>query len=94
METKLLGRYELIDPTTNTRKFWHIVLDRTTQTCFATWGRIGCRSPEPVVYDLIKAMKKVKEKMKKGYSKVGGYEEAVGSKSIHFVKKMCQGEAA
>jgi len=60
-------------------------------TCFATWGRIGNRSPDPVSYDLKQAEKKIKEKIKKGYKKVDGHEEAVGSKSINFVNKMCGG---
>ncbi len=87
----IYGRYECINPASNTRKFWHIVLDESKQVCICTWGRIGNSSPEPVEYDLAKASKKIKEKLKKGYSKVDGYEESIGCQSIHFIKEMCGG---
>ena len=87
----IYGRYELIDPTKNHRKFWHIVYDQSKQVCIATWGRIGNRSPEPKEYTVAEAQKKIQQKLKKGYEKVDGYTEKIGCQSIHFIKEFCSG---
>jgi len=93
--TEMLGRYEFtenyIGDRSGSHKFWHIVLDMSTQTYICTWGRIGEHSPDPVTYDAKKAMTKIKEKIKKGYLKVKGYDETTGCQSIHFITKMCEG---
>jgi len=85
------GRYEMVKRSTNTKKFWHIVYDQSKQVAICTWGRIGNASPAPVEYDREKALKKIKEKIKKGYVKVEGYTEEIGCQSIHFIKEMCGG---
>lgn len=85
------GRYEMVDRASNTSKFWWIVFDQSKQVCICTWGRIGNHSPPPKEYTLEEAEKKVREKLKKGYSKVAGYDEKIGSQSIHFIKTFCGG---
>ena len=87
----IYGRYEMRNPASNTRKFWHIVFDKSKQVAICTWGRIGNNSPPPMEYDLSKAEKKIREKLKKGYSKVTGYDEEIGCQSIHFITEMCNG---
>jgi len=87
----IYGRYEMRNPATNTSKFWWIVFDRSKQVAICTWGRIGNSSPPPKEYTVAEAEKKIREKLKKGYSKVTGYEEEIGSQSIHFIKEFCSG---
>ena len=87
----IYGRYECIDPSKNQKKFWHIVYDRSTQKCIATWGRIGWNSPPPKEYSAAEAQKKIRAKLKKGYKKVTGYPEKIGCQSIHFIKEFCKG---
>jgi len=87
----IYGRFECINLEKNHRKFWHIVLDQSKGMVIATWGRIGNRSPSPKEYTIEQAEKKVKEKLKKGYKKVKGYPEKIGSQSINFIKEFCGG---
>lgn len=87
----IYGRYEMVNRSTNTSKFWWVVLDESKQVVICTWGRIGNQSPPPKEYTLAEAMTKIKQKLKKGYDKVDGYEEKVGSQSIHFIKTFCGG---
>jgi len=85
------GRYEMVNRSTNTNKFWWVVFDQSLQKVICTWGRIGNSSPEPKLYTIEEAEKKIKQKLKKGYKKVEGYEEKIGSQSIHFIKTFCGG---
>jgi len=85
------GRYEMVNQDTNTSKFWHIVYDKSKQVAICTWGRIGNRSPSPKEYTLDEAEKKIRQKLKKGYTKVSGYDESIGCQSIHFIKTFCGG---
>jgi len=87
----IYGRYEMVNSATNTNKFWWIVFDQSKQVCICTWGRIGNRSPSPKEYTIAEAEKKIKQKLKKGYEKVDGYTEKIGSQSIHFIKEFCEG---
>jgi len=89
-DSKLLGRYEYIDPAANSHKFWHIVLDKDKMVCHATWGRIGNNSPPATQYDIDKAAKKIKEKLRKGYVKVNGYSESTGNLSTHFCEEILE----
>ena len=82
MSNTMFGRYEFKEG--GSRKFWHIVYDLTTQTCTASWGRIG-NSPQHKQYSKSEALKKIKEKISKGYIKVQGYEETVGNNSVHYI---------
>ena len=87
----IYGRYEMKNPSTNTNKFWWVVYDRSKQVVICTWGRIGNQSPPPKEYTVAEAEKKIREKLKKGYVKVSGFEEEIGSQSIHFIKEFCSG---
>jgi len=89
---EVFGRYECIDPSKNHNKFWHIVVDRTNNKVYATWGRIGNRSPTPKEYTIAQAEKKVREKIKKGYVKRDGFLEEVGHNSLNFIlEEICEG---
>lgn len=82
MLNTLFGRYEFRGG--NSKKFWHIVIDHTTQTCTAYWGRIG-NNPQSKTYTKTEAFIKIQEKINKGYIKVKGYEEEVGSTAINYI---------
>jgi predicted DNA-binding WGR domain protein len=82
MNNSMFGRYEYRGGGSN--KFWHIVCDLSTQTCTASWGRIG-NSPQNKKYSLAEGKKKIMEKIKKGYVKVKGYEETIGCTSLHYI---------
>ena len=86
-----LGRYEFSDPSINSNKFWHIVFDMSTQTYICSYGRIGTRGHDPIIYDEKTAARKIREKIKKGYSKKEGYAETIGCQSIHFINSLCEG---
>jgi len=85
-----LGRYEFTDWSVNSNKFWHIIYDLNTSTYLVTFGRKGTRGQNPLnSYNEKKAFSKIKEKIRKGYKKVGGYDEIIGRQSIDFIKKFC-----
>jgi predicted DNA-binding WGR domain protein len=87
---ELLGRYELVDPSVNAYKFWHIVFDRSKQEYLITYARIGKRPPYPYYVPEKEAYTKLKSKIKKGYKKVSGdYDEVIGENSIDFIKRIC-----
>ena len=50
LDKSLLGRYELVDPSKNHNKFWHIVFNATEQKYISVWGRIGKGSPPSKEY--------------------------------------------
>ena len=88
---KIYGRYELVDPECNHNKFWHIIYDFGTKQTYATWGRIGSEDvlesfkdinnisySNFKIYQVDVGEKKIKEKIRKGYSKVKGYKEILG----------------
>jgi len=87
----IFGRYQMVNRAINTNKFWWIVFDQSKQVCICTWGRIGNSSPPPKEYTLAEAEKKIKQKLKKGYEKVDGYDEKIGCQSINFIKTFCGG---
>lgn len=79
-----LGRYELVDDKSN--KYWHIILNKTTQEYVAQWGKITATSPQGTkVYTLKEAITKIREKIGKGYAKKMGYQETAGENSLHFI---------
>jgi predicted DNA-binding WGR domain protein len=82
MVNTMFGRYEFRGD--GSKKFWHIVFDMTSQTYTASWGRIG-NSAQSKKYSRAEAMKKIQEKIKKGYIKVKGYEEVIGSTAINYI---------
>ena len=88
---ELLGRYELIDPSVNAKKYWHIVFDRSKQEYLVTYARIGKAAPYPYYVPEKEAFTKLKSKIKKGYKKVNGkgYDEVIGENSIDFIKRIC-----
>jgi len=81
----------MVDKSTNTNKFWWVVYDQSRNMVICTWGRIGNSSPPPKEYTAKEAETKIRQKLKKGYEKVGGYTEKIGSQSIHFIKEFCGG---
>lgn len=82
-----LGRYEFIDYSINSEKFWHIIFDIEKNMYLATWGRIGKRSPQPKAYTAQEAAKKIREKVAKGYKKNNNskYKRVKGSSAIAFI---------
>ena len=92
IEKTLLGRYECVNPLTNTNKFWHVVYT-ADRIYVATWGRIGKGSPAPKTYTEAQVRSKIKQKIKKGYVKKEGYLEVAieNYNSIHFITEMCAG---
>lgn len=78
-----MGRYEFVGGGSN--KFWHIVYNKTTQEYVAKWGAITAKNFQSKVYTRKEAMKKINEKLNKGYRKVSGYEEEIGNNSTHFI---------
>lgn len=67
------GRYEYHDDHDGKRgshKYWEIVYD-PSQDCYkAFWGRIGA-APQSITYDTKDALKKISEKLNKGYEYMG-----------------------
>jgi len=64
----LFGRYELIDPDKNHKKFWEV--KPVGREYEVRWGRIGSTGQSQIV-DEVTAFKRIHEKMAKGYQKVG-----------------------
>lgn len=87
-----LGRYEFIDPSINSRKFWHIIYDMEKNQYLATWGRIGQGSPPPKVYTAKEAAKKIKEKVNKGYQKNNAprYGKVIGNLAVNFIMSLME----
>ena len=89
VNANILGRYEFYGSTdkgNSSRKFWHIVYDKTNQNYIATYARIGATGTEHIYpADDGKIEKLVRSKVKKGYSKVDGYNETTGANSLHFI---------
>lgn len=79
----MFGRYEYRGG--SKRKFWHIVYDLSTETYTASWGRIGKPPKGTTDYTREETLKKIQEKLKKGYVKVKGYDETVGNHSVHYI---------
>jgi hypothetical protein len=50
----------------------------------AHWGRLGQKS-QVTYYDQATGIKKAKEKLKKGYKYVEGYEKEKGNNLQHFI---------
>lgn len=48
IQRDLLGRYEYIDPSINSKKYWHLVYNKDTRQYTAKWGRIGQRAQETI----------------------------------------------
>lgn len=90
LSEQILGRYEFIGTTNNgnpSSKFWHIVFNKSTLEYIATYGRIGTAgTPHNYSGDYAKVQKLIKQKINKGYNKVQGYNETIGSNSVHFIK--------
>lgn len=61
----LLGRYEFTAGTSN--KFWSIEFDPHGGTYTTTWGRIGTIGLEKSGLTGVEALKKIQEKVQKGY---------------------------
>ena len=78
-----LGRYEYVGGSSS--KYWHIVFDKTKREYLAKWGRIGKAPQGYKVYARHEVEKKIREKTKKGYYRVSGFEESVGENSVHFI---------
>jgi len=92
----LLGRYEYVNPSENSQKYWWLMYDIDTRQYVAFWGRIkGHETPRETVYvgdDT--AMKKIKEKIKKGYSRREGYKTVEGCNARHFILSLLEKEVA
>ena len=83
MSNTNLGRYEFVGGTSS--KYWHIILDATRSVYIAKWGRIGNAPQGSKEYTYEEAMKKISQKIKKGYAKEDGYEESRGNNATHFI---------
>ena len=80
---EMLGKYKYVGGTSD--KFWHIIHDRSRNVCVAKWGRNGRPPQGTKEYSMEQARKKVREKIKKGYVKVDGSLEHIGSNAIAFI---------
>jgi predicted DNA-binding WGR domain protein len=91
IESSMLGRYEYYNSEINSDKFWHIVYDMNQATFVACWGRNrpGNRGAQSKTYTEAEAIKKIREKMKKGYKKISGYDEIIGENAIDWIKRIC-----
>ena len=86
----LLGRYELIDPDRNMKKFWE-VLEEVSGVFVVRWGRIGTTGQSQTV-DEHTAYKRATEKMAKGYELVEKQRGkvplgSVAGRRIHKINK-------
>jgi len=63
--SSLLGRYEYTDEKSN--KFWECVYESELGTYTTSWGRIGSRGQSKVGLTGKEALKKIQEKIAKGY---------------------------
>jgi predicted DNA-binding WGR domain protein len=91
------GRYEYrgsTDKGNASRKFWHIIHDKSRGVFVAKWGAIGRGVQGTKEYSSSEAIKKVREKTGKGYGYVEGYEESIGENSIHFIRNFLSSECA
>mgnify|MGYP003585763689 CR=1 FL=1 len=89
-----LGRYECVDSSTNTKKYWHLMYDKTKGKYIAIWGRIGNRGQETLYEGDSTAMKKVQEKLKKGYVLKSGHETVIGNNAENFILSIQDREEA
>lgn len=64
-----VGRYEYSDAKSN--KYWEVVFDNTDGTFTVFWGRIGASPQVQENQDLNHVVKKINEKVAKGYKFVG-----------------------
>ena len=90
----LLGRYEYHSAAENSHKYWWLYYDKSTRTYTAAYGRVRAK-PQTTDYigDEV-AMKKVKEKLKKGYEKCEGYTTTIGSNAENFILNILDKEVA
>jgi len=86
-----LGRYEFIDMSINSCKFYHIIHDLSRNVYIAKWGRIG-NAPQSKEYTESQARKKISEKIKKGYVHKEGYPAVRGSAAVNFIRSLITGE--
>jgi len=69
-----LGRYEYTDERSN--KYWEIrAVDHSQPLYVASWGRIGAAPQETEYLGTDTVYKKIREKIAKGYVKVGSASE-------------------
>ena len=75
-----LGMYHCIYPSTNRKKFYHILLDNDRKTYVAKWGRIG-NSPRIEDKTEAQARAKIRGMAKKDYVFVPGHETEIGQRN-------------
>ncbi len=63
----LTGRYEFHDDSINSHKYWTLTYDKREGTYTTAWGRIGSRGQAKPGLSGDQALKKVQEKISKGY---------------------------
>lgn len=67
-----LGRYEFVGG--NSNKFWHIYLDKASDTYVTEWGKIGYQAQgRKAGLSEGEAQGKIREKVNKGYIHSGGF---------------------
>ena len=66
----MLGRYEMVNPDTNTDKFWSCTYDKKNNLYTTSWGRNGTAGQYKFCLTEDEAYKKINEKISKGYVKV------------------------
>lgn len=76
-----LGRYECIDPGSNTSKYWEVLADADHPGRFGTrWGRIGAKNTQrarKLNCDRFYAADKLNEKLRGGYRLVERLDESL-----------------
>lgn len=88
----LLGRYEYHCNEENSHKYWWLIYDKSTRTYIAAYGRVRAKAQTTEYVGDAVAMKKVKEKIKKGYVKLEGYRTTEGSNAENFILNILDSE--
>ncbi len=91
---EMLGRYEYHNNLENSHKYWWLVYDKENRTYTAAYGRVGSHAQTTEYIGDTVALKKVKEKLKKGYKRLDGYKTTEGSNAVSFILSIPDEEAS
>ena len=73
-------------------KFWHVIFNETTRMYMVAWGPIRSGKAGDKEYTEKQITTKIREKRRKGYTKVDGYDETIGQTSVHYITQVCTQE--